>query len=148
MKNIIGKNKLLPVVNFKNLDEVRPLVNVYLSCNIDVIEVTLRSEVSLAAIAKIKSDFPKMKLGAGTVISEKQVDELDKIGVDFIVSPGYSKSLSDHIKSKSISYMPGVQTASELMSALKDGYKLVKFFPAEASGEFLCWRRFLPHSWI
>ena len=30
--------------------------------------------------------------------------------------------------------MPGVQTASELMSALNDGYKLVKFFPAEASG--------------
>ena len=30
--------------------------------------------------------------------------------------------------------MPGVQTASELMAALKDGYKLVKFFPAEASG--------------
>ena len=113
---------------------MRPLVNVYLSCGIDVIEVTLRSDVSFAAISKIKSDFPTMKLGAGTVISEQQVDELDKIGVDFIISPGYSKSLSDYIKAKSISYIPGVQTASELMAALKDGYKLVKFFPAEASG--------------
>ena len=83
-----------------------------MQCAIDVIEVTLRSEVSFAVISKIKSDFPKMKLGAGTVINEKQVDELEKIGIDFIVSPGYSKSLSDYIKSKCIAYMPGVQTAS------------------------------------
>ena len=134
MKSIIGKNKLIPVVNFKSIEEVEPLVDIYLQCSIDVIEVTLRSEVSFAAISKIKSEFPQMKLGAGTVISEEQVDELVKIGVDFVVSPGYSKSLSDYIRSKSVAYIPGVQTASELMNAVNDGYKTVKFFPAEASG--------------
>ena len=134
MKKIVGDNSLIPVVNFKKIDEVKPLVSTYLKCGIDIIEVTLRSEVSLEAIRLIKKSYPQMKLGAGTVLDAKQVDELSAIGVDFIVSPGYNASLASYIKQKAIPYMPGVQTASEVMAALSDGYTSLKFFPAEASG--------------
>jgi 2-dehydro-3-deoxyphosphogluconate aldolase/(4S)-4-hydroxy-2-oxoglutarate aldolase len=78
--------------------------------------------------------YPDMLVGAGTVLTTKQVDEAVEAGAKFIVSPGLNEEVVKYCQSKNIPVLPGVVTPSEIEKAISLGIKVVKFFPAEAAG--------------
>jgi 2-dehydro-3-deoxyphosphogluconate aldolase/(4S)-4-hydroxy-2-oxoglutarate aldolase len=73
-------------------------------------------------------------IGAGTIISEGDVDAALKAGSDFLVTPGTSPLLLDALASHDGIILPGVASASEAMARFDEGYGVLKFFPAEAAG--------------
>ena len=75
-----------------------------------------------------------MFVGAGTVLSAKQVDEAISAGAKFIVSPGFDPEVVDYCISKNIPIIPGTITPSEVAQGVKRGLKVLKFFPAEQAG--------------
>ena len=77
---------------------------------------------------------PEMLVGAGTVLTTKQVDEAVEAGAKFIVSPGLNPTIVKYCIEKNIPITPGVATPSEMEQAIELGLNLVKFFPAEPSG--------------
>ena len=101
---------------------------------VNSIEVTLRSPDSLKSIETIKSAFPDMTVGAGTVLSTQLVDSAVSCGADFIVTPGYDEEVVEYCISRNIHIVPGCVTASEIQKAVKAGLKTLKFFPAELNG--------------
>lgn len=48
------------------------------------------------------SHFPEMLIGAGTVLTTKQVDEAIEAGAKFIVSPGLNKKVVKYCQEKEI----------------------------------------------
>ena len=62
----------------------------------------------------IKKQYPEFTLGVGTVLSKDQVDAVEKLEVDFLVSPGFNFRTCKYIKAKGLNYLPGVETASEI----------------------------------
>lgn len=62
------------------------------------------------------------------------VDLAMQNGASFIVCPGMDVDIVNYCLSKNILVIPGCVTPSEIISAIKCGLKLVKFFPAEAIG--------------
>jgi 2-dehydro-3-deoxyphosphogluconate aldolase/(4S)-4-hydroxy-2-oxoglutarate aldolase len=98
------------------------------------LEVTLRTPVALEAIALMKAAAPDLLIGAGTVLSEGDVDACFKVGADFIVTPGSSPGLRAALLKADANVMVGVATATEIMSRLEEGFGVLKFFPAEQSG--------------
>ena len=75
-----------------------------------------------------------MLVGAGTVLTTKQVDEAMDAGAKFIVSPGFDPEIVDYCQKKGIEIFPGCVSPSEVAQAVKKGLKVVKFFPAEQAG--------------
>ncbi len=75
-----------------------------------------------------------MVVGAGTVLTPEQVDSAVAAGAEYIVSPGFSRAVSAECATLGVPLIPGAVTATEIMAALEAGHRLVKFFPAEASG--------------
>lgn len=73
-------------------------------------------------------------VGAGTVLTESQVDAAVSAGAEFLVSPGLSRSIADAAAGRGVPFLPGVATPTELMMGLDMGLSHFKFFPAEASG--------------
>jgi 2-dehydro-3-deoxyphosphogluconate aldolase/(4S)-4-hydroxy-2-oxoglutarate aldolase len=77
---------------------------------------------------------PGMLVGAGTVLTPRQVDEARDAGAAFVVSPGFSEAVVDHCLAHGMPVYPGVCTPTEIEMALGRGLRVVKFFPAEPIG--------------
>lgn len=125
---------VLPVINITDANKAVLLAQALTDGGLPLIEVTLRSDCSLEAIRRIKQAFPDMLVGAGTVVSEKSVDDALSVGADYVVSPGYDPELVNYCKQKGVVIVPGCFTPSEIQIAVKNGLRILKFFPAELGG--------------
>ena len=101
---------------------------------LNIAEITFRTSCAKEAIALGRKLFPKMEIGAGTVINAEQCSAAIEAGAEFIVSPGLSEEVAGICKEKGLPYYPGCVTPTEIMKALSLGIEIVKFFPANVYG--------------
>ncbi|RKT88844.1 2-dehydro-3-deoxyphosphogluconate aldolase / (4S)-4-hydroxy-2-oxoglutarate aldolase [Saccharopolyspora antimicrobica] len=73
-------------------------------------------------------------VGAGTVITPEQVDDVASAGAAFTVSPGYDPEIAEAAARRGLAHLPGVATASEITSAVRNGHRWLKAFPAAQLG--------------
>lgn len=134
LEQILSENKIIPVVEIHSVDHVAPLCDALLKAGLATIEITLRTPVALEAISIAASEFPQMAVGAGTILVRSHVKEVKEAGASFGVSPGMTDQLDHAVKEFDLPFLPGASSASEAMINLERGYKIQKFFPAEAAG--------------
>ena len=130
----IGKIGIVPVVALDRAEDALPLGKALMIGGIPCAEVTFRTAAAKESISIMTSNFPDMLVGAGTVLTCKQVDEAVAAGAKFIVSPGLNPEVVKYCVDKGIPVTPGVATPSEVEQAIGLGLDVVKFFPAEAAG--------------
>jgi len=136
-KGIEAVLKLAPVVPVLVIDEVAtavPLARALVAGGLKAIEVTFRTPAALEAIRAIAAEVEGAVVGAGTVLTAKQVGQAADAGCRFMVSPGASLDLLAAVKDGPVPLLPGAATASEAMTLLEQGYAFQKFFPAEPAG--------------
>ena len=131
LAELLARSPVLPVVTIADAAAAVPLARALLAGGLSVIEVTLRTPAAAEAIARIAGEVEDVVVGAGTVLSAREMAAAEQAGAQFAVSPGFTPSLSAQA---SLPLLPGVATASEVMAALEAGHELMKFFPAEAAG--------------
>lgn len=134
MDKRILESKLVPVVVFKSLNDVKPTMDALRDGGIVVAEICFRTECAEAGLIEAIKNYPNMLIGAGTVINKEQADKAIKAGAKFIVSPGFSDEVYECCKNANITYLPGVVTPTEIMHALDLGITYLKFFPAGVYG--------------
>lgn len=94
-------------------------------------EVPLNKPNAIASIARLIEVLPEDTcIGAGTVLSISQVNELNNLGADIVVSPHTNGELVEHTLKQSICSIPGFYTPSEAMESINAGAKWLKLFPA------------------
>lgn len=125
---------VVPVVQITQLNQVLPLAEVLTQNQLPVIEITLRSDVALEAIALVAREFPTLSLGAGTVLSVDQLQRAIDAGAHFIVTPGTNLDVVSKAFELGTPIIPGAVTPSEVELLLSHHINLMKFFPAEAAG--------------
>jgi 2-dehydro-3-deoxyphosphogluconate aldolase/(4S)-4-hydroxy-2-oxoglutarate aldolase len=135
IRAILEKHPIIPVVTFNELSEVIPQLEKLESQGVSCIEITLRTPISFDAIAEAKRAFGnRIDIGVGTLVTNEQIEKAAKLAVDFMVSPGISKSLAPTFESCGIPFIPGVATPSEIITGLELGWDTFKFFPAHLFG--------------
>lgn len=125
---------VVPVVVLNDADDAIPLADALIKGGLPCAEVTFRTDAAEESIRRICESFPDMLVGAGTVLTTKQVERAYKAGAKFIVSPGFDPEIIDCCISIGLPVLPGCITPSEIAQAVKRGLNVVKFFPAEQSG--------------
>ncbi len=125
---------VVPVVVIDRVEDAKPLAEALMKGGLKCAEVTFRTEAAAEAIKVMTESFPEMLVGAGTVLSIKQVDDAIAAGAKFIVSPGFDIEVVDYCLEKGYTVLPGVATPSEAAQGVKRGLKVLKFFPAEQAG--------------
>jgi 2-dehydro-3-deoxyphosphogalactonate aldolase len=100
-----------------------------------MIEVPLNSPDALTSISLAANALgDKAAIGAGTVLTKKQVWAVADAGGTFIVSPDTNKQvIEETVRIQLLSY-PGVFTPTDAFRAIKAGATGLKFFPAEVLG--------------
>ena len=76
----------------------------------------------------------EMRVGAGTVLSARQVDAAQQAGAQYIISPNVNLTVIQRTKELGLVSMPGAMTPSEIMTAHDAGADFVKLFPATTLG--------------
>jgi 2-dehydro-3-deoxyphosphogluconate aldolase / (4S)-4-hydroxy-2-oxoglutarate aldolase len=125
---------VIPVLTIERLDDAVPLARALVAGGVRVLEVTLRTAVSIEAAKAIMADVPDAIVGIGTILNAADLARAEALGVAFGISPGATPDLLKAAAASRLPFAPGIATASELMQALAHGFDLVKFFPAEPSG--------------
>src|SRR5690606_38216831 len=125
---------VIPVLAIDRIEDALPLCRALVDNGLPVLEITLRTACALDAIARVARKLPQACVGAGTVLCEADLRNVEAAGARFAISPGATDALFEAAKSGDVPLIPGIATASELMRGLEHGWRRFKFFPAEASG--------------
>ncbi|MDP5135467.1 bifunctional 4-hydroxy-2-oxoglutarate aldolase/2-dehydro-3-deoxy-phosphogluconate aldolase [Rheinheimera baltica] len=131
---LFDQGPVVPVIVIKDLADAVPMAKALLAGGIKVLEVTLRTPAALDAIRLLAKEVPEAIVGAGTVTTAAQLQQVIDAGAKFAISPGLTRELLQAGKDAIIPLIPGIASISELMEGTGLGYSHFKFFPAEAAG--------------
>jgi 2-dehydro-3-deoxyphosphogluconate aldolase/(4S)-4-hydroxy-2-oxoglutarate aldolase len=131
---IMQQAVVIPVIAIDDLAHAVPMARALVAGGIRVLEITLRTEHGLAAIAAIAEQVPDAIVGVGTLTRPEEFIAARDSGAVFGVSPGLTASLIAAAKSSGLPLLPGVMTPSEVMSAREAGFRQLKLFPAVPAG--------------
>ena len=132
--DVIDEVAVVPVIVVRDLAHAVPLARALAAGGLTVLEITLRSEVALQAIAAIAEALPEVTVGSGTVLTRDQMQASLDHGCRFAVSPGATPALLDAAEAVGLPLLPGAANAGQVMALAERGYLRQKLFPAEASG--------------
>jgi len=125
---------VIPVFTPEDVDDAVQVAQALFRGGLPVIEVTLRTATAMAAIKAMAEAVPDAVIGAGTVLTAAQMEQVKAAGGRFAVSPGATDRLYAAARDTDLPLLPGVATSSELMRGLEHGLDTFKFFPAVQAG--------------
>ena len=134
---ISTKAPVVPVLVVEKEAHAAPLAMALYEGGAVAVEVTLRTQAALLCIEEMKKACPELLVGAGTVMTESDIDACLKAGVDFIVTPGMTPTLTEALLKCPVPVCPGMNTPGEAMRLYEMGFDHQNFFPAGASGGIL-----------
>lgn len=139
VKDYIEKNKIIAIVRGTYKEELVNLVSALEEGGVKLVEVTFDqsdpdclTKTSEAISTLVEKFVGKMKIGAGTVLNEKQVETAYHAGAEYIISPNTNQQVIKKSKELNLVSIPGALTPSEILEAHETGADFVKVFPAGA----------------
>lgn len=133
-EDVLALTPVLPVVTINDAAKAEPLARLLLASGINTIEITLRTPAALQAMRAIADNVPDMVVGAGTVLTDIDLDAALQAGARYALSPGGTPKLMKAARRRGVPFIPGVASASEIQRAMELGFRCFKFFPAEQMG--------------
>ncbi|MDR1824087.1 MAG: bifunctional 4-hydroxy-2-oxoglutarate aldolase/2-dehydro-3-deoxy-phosphogluconate aldolase [Bifidobacteriaceae bacterium] len=135
---------VLPVVAIfrgKSPAETARLCEAAWQAGVDLVEVPVQNEAAWEAFdAAVALGAANGKpVGAGTVLTVEQLEQVQARGGRFAVAPGFHADVATRANELGLPLLPGVATASEVAAALRLGYTALKAFPARELG--LTWAK-------
>ncbi len=127
-------HKIIAVLAISDIEDAPFIADALIAGGVRNIEMTLRTESALDILTLLVQKYPELNIGAGTVLTTEQLEQVKDTGAPFAVAPGFNPRILDHANMIGLPFFPGVATPSDIEGALEFGCRLLKFFPAEAMG--------------
>ena len=116
-------------------EEAEPVCEALLETGLTTIEIPLNSPRPLQSIAALARRFGSQAvIGAGTVLTAREVRDVADAGGRIIVSPSFDAEVVAETRALKLASWPGVLTPSECFAALKAGADGLKIFPCSVVG--------------
>lgn len=136
---IIEQTKLIVIVRGLERKALLPFAEAVYAGGIRALEITYDAsgktpDAEIAdRIGMLKTHFgERMLIGAGTVLTEGQVQLTADAGGDLIISPHTDAAVIAATKGKGMLSIPGAFTPTEMVHAHQSGADFVKLFPVTA----------------
>jgi 2-dehydro-3-deoxyphosphogluconate aldolase/(4S)-4-hydroxy-2-oxoglutarate aldolase len=131
--DLLRRARLVAVLTIERVSDAVPLARALVAGGVRTLEITLRTEAG-AASAAVKEAVPDAVVGLGTVTRVADLELARSLDLPFAFSPGATPALLQAARDLGVNFVPGIATASELITALSFGFTTVKLFPAEQLG--------------
>lgn len=137
----VEKERIIAIIRGVESKKIVPLARALYDGGIRLLEITYSADGKMPDdetaknIERLVKEFAgKMFIGAGTVITEKQVDLTAQAGGKFIISPDAYEPVIRRTRELEMASMPGALTPTEIRAAIRAGADFVKVFPTVALG--------------
>ena len=115
------------------------LAEAYAEGGIRLVEVTFDQtgdpRKTIDAIRAIREGFAgRLHVGAGTVLTDAQLEAVIGAGGEFMVTPSVNPKLIAKASAAGLATMPGAFTPTEIVTAHEAGADIVKVFPVRSLG--------------
>ncbi|MCR1899091.1 bifunctional 4-hydroxy-2-oxoglutarate aldolase/2-dehydro-3-deoxy-phosphogluconate aldolase [Irregularibacter muris] len=124
--------KVTVILRGYNYKQVKTVAQTLINSSIRNIEITMNTENSLEIIREINKEFgEELFIGAGTVISYKDLVDSIQAGAKFVLSPiSFNKEMIDYCKQQKVISIPAAFTPTEIYNQIELGADIIKVFPA------------------
>ena len=147
LKQALAKNGLIAILRGLHPQEAQAIGKVLYDEGFRTLEVPLNSPQPYDSIRILRDSLPADCLvGAGTVLTPEQVEQVKAAGGQVIVMPHSDPKVLRAATAAGLYLAPGVATATEAFAALAEGAHVLKMFPAEQMGPAVvkAWLAVLP----
>lgn len=125
---------LVAIIRGVTPDEVVAVGEALLAAGIGIIEVPLNSPDPIESIRRLSTAMgDRALIGAGTVLTVRQVHDVKAAGGRLIVSPNTNVAVIAASAAAGLVSAPGIFTPTEAFAAIEAGATALKLFPAEAA---------------
>jgi 2-dehydro-3-deoxyphosphogluconate aldolase/(4S)-4-hydroxy-2-oxoglutarate aldolase len=125
--------RVVPVLTVRDADEAERACRALLAGGLTTVEITFRTDAAAEAIRRA-AQLDGLTVGAGTVLSVRQLEEAVDAGARFAVAPGLNPEVVEAAQQAGVMVVPGAATPTEIDRARALGCELVKIFPASSVG--------------
>ncbi|MBN7813347.1 bifunctional 4-hydroxy-2-oxoglutarate aldolase/2-dehydro-3-deoxy-phosphogluconate aldolase [Algoriphagus sp. H41] len=122
------------IIRGMGFQDVRRIAKAYLEAGFTTLEVTMNTDAACELIRDLGQEFSQLNIGAGTVCSERDLDQALAAGAQFIVTPIVDVAVIRKCVDLEIPIFPGAYTPTEIYQAWSAGAPAVKVFPATQLG--------------
>ena len=137
----VEQEKIIVIVRGVEREKLIPLAEAMYEGGIRLLEITysangkVSDEDTAKNIQLLAEHFAgRMYIGAGTVLTEKQVELTAQAGGKFIISPDTYPQVIEKTRELGLVSMPGALTPSEMQIAHRSGADFIKLFPITSLG--------------
>lgn len=141
IKELILEKKIIAIVRGIDQSALLPLAESLYAGGIRLMEITFDQsgacpeEKTAEGISLLSREMKgKMEVGAGTVLTKKQVQLAKDAGAEYIISPDTNPEVIRETKRLEMLSLPGAFTPSEAQCAYAAGADFVKLFPIGSMG--------------
>ena len=135
----VEETRLVAIIRGMEPEICVRLAEAYAEGGIRLVEVTFDQTgdpgKTVAAIKAIREGFAgRLHVGAGTVLTDAQLEAVIDVGGEFMVTPSVNPRLIAKASAAGLVTMPGAFTPTEIVTAHEAGADIVKVFPVRALG--------------
>jgi len=125
--------RVIPVLTAESAEDAERACEAMLAGGLTSVEITFRTDAAVGAIRRA-SRIDGLVVGAGTVLSETQLDAAVEAGAQFAVAPSTNDAVVRAAQRAGVTFIPGAATPTEVEHAHALGCDVVKIFPASLAG--------------
>ena len=131
----ISEYGVVAVIRMNDPKKLSKVIEAIRLGGVKCIEITMSVPGAVDIIRTLSSTLPTdVLLGAGTVTSAKNAEDVIAAGAKFVVSPILNFDVINVCKKHAVACMPGCYTPTEIFAAWNAGADVCKVFPATSLG--------------
>jgi len=130
----IGAEKIIPIIRGDGMRNLVGLIDGLSGVGFHTLEITMTTPGALDEVGRLRSEYPSLTLGVGSVLNAEMAQDAARAGAQFIVSPVLDAALIEASRELDTAVISGAFTPTEAQKAWEAGADLVKIFPASVLG--------------
>ena len=126
--------KMIPVLDLLPEEDSVLAAGAMIEAGAKVLEIVWHGGATFHQISDVLEIWPDIKIGVSRILRPADISAVAKLHILYMVSPGLTPALAVTARQHGITFIPGVQTATDVMHAREQGYDFLTFYPAEMAG--------------
>ncbi|MEG4034301.1 bifunctional 4-hydroxy-2-oxoglutarate aldolase/2-dehydro-3-deoxy-phosphogluconate aldolase [Microcoleus sp. S36b_A4] len=131
---LLKKHRAIAVIRSSEKELASQMAKAVAAGGIQFIEITWNTHKAAELIAKLRSEFPTLSIGTGTLLNLKELQQAIDCGAQFLFTPHTDLAMIKTAVDAGVPIVPGAFSPTEIVTAWQAGATCVKVFPISALG--------------